>query len=63
MLLFLLIFFKTLRNRLWLMQKNLKEIKCHICKRDYFKSLVVGWNQFRFVVKQWKNCLQNLLIS
>jgi hypothetical protein len=48
-LLFLLIFLKTSRNRLWLMQKNLKEIKCHIHKRDYFKSLVVRWNQFGFV--------------
>lgn len=39
MFLFLLIFLKTLRNRLRLMQKFVKEIKCHIHKRDYFKSL------------------------
>lgn len=51
MLLFLLMFLKTLRNRLRLMQKNLKEIKCPICKRDNFKSLVVGWSQFGFVFR------------
>jgi hypothetical protein len=32
-------------------QKVLKEIKCPICKRDYFKSLVDGWSQFGFVFR------------